>query len=400
MAERRRAEAEQKRQYQWELSQQIREKEMRRKRELEESREDQREESFFKFGRPGAGAPFRDAQGHIVCTRSKKFVDSDPRFLAPQTYPPPDRPPHTEMRSLPHPLPPSSPPPPDFRPRPTDSELYYRNGIEKSPLRSDFIGEDVRKTRQPVQPDLWSQQETESPQIRVKKAQQVELPRDLQVAGKDRGERQTPLQAYSDLPKFTELSVKPTIIEFPSKPVRPLENELVRLRNEMIRENQELRESLQQVKEQLLQQRPVEAGRSKEQEAMEIELFDAFARDPGKHTYEPIARLAAAHSPAKVQSRVPVLASADKSLVGVSTFLPVPPDAAGSVRADAEMSQLDSLIADYLETEKRMQRPASGKGRASRMASRGQMVLNNAPIRSGGSELDTSVQSRPRRSQL
>ena len=81
MMDQRRGENEQKRQYQQELLRQMKENEDRKRQKEGEMREEG--EGFFKFGRPGAGAPNRDAQGNIIATRAPKYNENDPRFLNP-----------------------------------------------------------------------------------------------------------------------------------------------------------------------------------------------------------------------------------------------------------------------------------------------------------------------------
>lgn len=81
MMDQRRGENEQKRQYQQELLRQMKENEERKRQKEGETREEG--EGFFKFGRPGAGAPNRDAQGNIIATRAPKYNENDPRFLNP-----------------------------------------------------------------------------------------------------------------------------------------------------------------------------------------------------------------------------------------------------------------------------------------------------------------------------
>ena len=95
LSDQKRAEVDQKRQYQQELLRQMKDNEDRKKRRNDDPSDG---ESFFKFGRPGAGAPNRDAAGNIVATRAPKYNENDPRFVNPnrggyQGQPPMDYPP-------------------------------------------------------------------------------------------------------------------------------------------------------------------------------------------------------------------------------------------------------------------------------------------------------------------
>lgn len=112
MMDQKRAESEQKRQYQQELMRQMKENEEKKRKKGEDNRD--AGEGFFKFGRPGAGAPNRDAMGNVITTRPPKYNENDPRFLNPQragyvppapqrnTYPEPEArfapPPYPDMQ--------------------------------------------------------------------------------------------------------------------------------------------------------------------------------------------------------------------------------------------------------------------------------------------------------------
>ena len=41
---------------------------------------------YFPFGKPGAGAPFRDTSGNIIAVRPPKYNENDPKFLSPNDF--------------------------------------------------------------------------------------------------------------------------------------------------------------------------------------------------------------------------------------------------------------------------------------------------------------------------
>ncbi|OMJ92486.1 hypothetical protein SteCoe_4721 [Stentor coeruleus] len=79
LSEQQQYEEEKKRQYNQELKRQIEEREAN-KRNI---RQQDRAEEYFPFGRPGAGAPFRDQSGKIIAARPPKFNENDPNFNKP-----------------------------------------------------------------------------------------------------------------------------------------------------------------------------------------------------------------------------------------------------------------------------------------------------------------------------
>ena len=65
------------------------------KRELQKQMEEQKamkkqspqqQEEYFPFGKPGAGAPFRDSSGNIIAARPPRFNENDPRWFNPGKY--------------------------------------------------------------------------------------------------------------------------------------------------------------------------------------------------------------------------------------------------------------------------------------------------------------------------
>ncbi|OMJ90667.1 hypothetical protein SteCoe_6947 [Stentor coeruleus] len=41
---------------------------------------------YFPFGKPGAGAPFRDPQGNVIAVRPPKYNENDPKFSSPNNF--------------------------------------------------------------------------------------------------------------------------------------------------------------------------------------------------------------------------------------------------------------------------------------------------------------------------
>jgi hypothetical protein len=68
-----------KKNYAYELQQQIEEK--KKKKGSISVQQD-----YFPFGKPGAGAPFRDSQGNIIAARPPKYNENDPKFLSPNEF--------------------------------------------------------------------------------------------------------------------------------------------------------------------------------------------------------------------------------------------------------------------------------------------------------------------------
>lgn len=75
-------ETDKKKQYQMELQRQIQDREMDKKRKQAE----EKSADYFPFGKPGAGAPFRDASGNIIAARPPKYNENDPKFLNPVEF--------------------------------------------------------------------------------------------------------------------------------------------------------------------------------------------------------------------------------------------------------------------------------------------------------------------------
>ena len=65
-----------KKMYNEELKRQIQERENSKKY----SKNQEKAEEYFPFGKPGAGAPYRDSSGRIIATRPPKFNENDPNF--------------------------------------------------------------------------------------------------------------------------------------------------------------------------------------------------------------------------------------------------------------------------------------------------------------------------------
>jgi hypothetical protein len=70
------AEEERRRMYNLELKRQIEEKEASKRN----YRAQEKVEEYFPFGKPGAGAPFRDQSGKIIAARPPRFDPNDPNF--------------------------------------------------------------------------------------------------------------------------------------------------------------------------------------------------------------------------------------------------------------------------------------------------------------------------------
>ena len=66
--------------YAYELQQQI-----MKKKNINEKRKSITEE-YFPFGKPGAGAPFRDNSGNIIAVRPPKYNENDPNFMSPNQF--------------------------------------------------------------------------------------------------------------------------------------------------------------------------------------------------------------------------------------------------------------------------------------------------------------------------
>jgi len=70
---------ESKKQYQEELRRQMEEQKHRKSKEKSASPE----QAYFPFGKPGAGAPYRDRTGNIVAVRPPHYNENDPRYMNP-----------------------------------------------------------------------------------------------------------------------------------------------------------------------------------------------------------------------------------------------------------------------------------------------------------------------------
>lgn len=70
---------ESKKQYQEDLRRQAEEQKLRKSKEKSVSPEP----AYFPFGKPGAGAPYRDPSGKIVAVRPPHYNENDPRFVNP-----------------------------------------------------------------------------------------------------------------------------------------------------------------------------------------------------------------------------------------------------------------------------------------------------------------------------
>ena len=76
-------EAQRKHQLQEDLKRQMAESERRKKASRERKAAP---EEYFPFGKPGAGAPYRDQHGHIISNRPPHFNENDPAFLRTSEY--------------------------------------------------------------------------------------------------------------------------------------------------------------------------------------------------------------------------------------------------------------------------------------------------------------------------
>lgn len=56
------------------------------KKELNEKRKKSGNGDYFPFGKPGAGAPFRDPSGNIIAVRPPKYNENDPKFMNPNDF--------------------------------------------------------------------------------------------------------------------------------------------------------------------------------------------------------------------------------------------------------------------------------------------------------------------------
>jgi hypothetical protein len=55
--------------------------ERERKKKLSREQKVSQSADYFPFGRPGAGAPYRDQAGNIISRRPPHYNENDPNFL-------------------------------------------------------------------------------------------------------------------------------------------------------------------------------------------------------------------------------------------------------------------------------------------------------------------------------
>ncbi|CAG9328189.1 unnamed protein product [Blepharisma stoltei] len=85
ITEQQQMEIDRKKQYQMELQRQMQERETQKKRNRGGGG-DEKQADYFPFGKPGAGAPFRDSSGNIIAVRPPKYNENDPKFLKPVDF--------------------------------------------------------------------------------------------------------------------------------------------------------------------------------------------------------------------------------------------------------------------------------------------------------------------------
>ena len=66
--------------YAYELQKQISDKKNEKRKSIPIDKD------YFPFGKPGAGAPFRDNQGNVIAVRPPKYNENDPKFLSPNEF--------------------------------------------------------------------------------------------------------------------------------------------------------------------------------------------------------------------------------------------------------------------------------------------------------------------------